>query len=209
MFYIQSALDIVHLYTFCIIYNKDWYEDLNRGYLFALRHNLRRWKLDTHREIYWHSAETYSILLAEELWYVPTFRVNMTPLVIFRVTTARSPISHFSAAESYHLQIKNQSTNSTQQRRWEANSRSASQETANTSILTRGRHWSLSWVEGNILRPIYLKPILKSCHLLLYLFSSHFPSDYHNKTLNASAPTRPTCPAHLIIIIIIIKFPIM
>jgi hypothetical protein len=49
VFYIQSGLDllktaadIVHLYTFCITYNKDLYEDLNHGYLFALWHNLGR-----------------------------------------------------------------------------------------------------------------------------------------------------------------------
>jgi hypothetical protein len=49
MFYIQTGLDLlktaadtVHLYTFCITYNKDLYEDLYCGYLFALRHNLRR-----------------------------------------------------------------------------------------------------------------------------------------------------------------------
>jgi hypothetical protein len=39
---LKTAADIVHLYTFCITYNKDLYEGLNRGYLFALRHNLRR-----------------------------------------------------------------------------------------------------------------------------------------------------------------------
>jgi hypothetical protein len=55
VFYIQPGLDLletaadkVHLYTFCITYNKDLYVRLNRGYLFALRHNLQQRKLDTH-----------------------------------------------------------------------------------------------------------------------------------------------------------------
>jgi hypothetical protein len=55
VFYIQPRLDLletaadkVHLYTFCTTYNKDLYVRLNRGYLFALRHNLQRQKLDTH-----------------------------------------------------------------------------------------------------------------------------------------------------------------
>jgi hypothetical protein len=46
---LKTVANIVHWYTFCITYNKDLYVSLNRGYLFALRHNLRQWTLDTHK----------------------------------------------------------------------------------------------------------------------------------------------------------------
>jgi hypothetical protein len=46
----KTAADKVHLYTFCITYNKDLYEELNRGYLFTLWHNLRQWK---HNNLNW------------------------------------------------------------------------------------------------------------------------------------------------------------
>jgi hypothetical protein len=36
----EMAADIVRLYMFCIMYNRDLYEDLNCGYLFTLWHNL-------------------------------------------------------------------------------------------------------------------------------------------------------------------------
>jgi hypothetical protein len=40
----KTAAEIVHLYTSCITYNKDLYEEVNHGYLFTLWYNLRRWK---------------------------------------------------------------------------------------------------------------------------------------------------------------------
>jgi hypothetical protein len=44
----KTAADVVHLCTVCIWNIKDLYEEVNRGYLFTLWHNLRRWRHDTH-----------------------------------------------------------------------------------------------------------------------------------------------------------------
>jgi hypothetical protein len=38
----KTAADVVHLCTFCISNIKDLYEEVNRGYLCTLWHNLRR-----------------------------------------------------------------------------------------------------------------------------------------------------------------------
>jgi hypothetical protein len=51
----KTVADVVHLCTFCIWNIKDLYEEVNRGYLFTLWHNLRRWRHDTHTILGWIS----------------------------------------------------------------------------------------------------------------------------------------------------------
>jgi hypothetical protein len=47
---------------FCILYNKDLYEDLNHGYIFALRHNLWRWRSDTHTVNHFLISELFQLM---------------------------------------------------------------------------------------------------------------------------------------------------
>jgi hypothetical protein len=56
----KTAADVVHLCTFCIIYIKDLYEELNCGYLFALWHISRRRRHDTHSHIF-QEAEFFQV----------------------------------------------------------------------------------------------------------------------------------------------------
>jgi hypothetical protein len=82
------------------------------------------------------------------------------------------------------------------------------------SVITRALHWSLSWaksIQSIPSHPFYLKSILiLSTHIRLGLPSGPFPSNFPTNILYAFlvSPIRATCPAHLILLdlIIIIMF---
>jgi hypothetical protein len=64
---LETTADKVHMYTFRSTYNKGLYARLNRGYLFTLWHNLRQWKLDSHRSLCW-SVFSIQSQLKRQLW---------------------------------------------------------------------------------------------------------------------------------------------